>query len=81
MQNVILKDYAVMPVPSNMLEKSIMDYVDDNGQWNWFAFSNYLPHSLALAIVAIMPPCVEGDMDRIFWGFSTKGNFTVRSAY
>ncbi|KAK9195305.1 hypothetical protein WN943_003425 [Citrus x changshan-huyou] len=66
MQNVMLKDYIVMPVPSNMLEKSIMDYVDDNGQWNWFAFSNYLPHSLALAIVAIMPPCVEGGMDRIF---------------
>ena len=81
MQNVTLKDYAVMPVPSNILEKSIRDYVNDHGQWNWDAFSNYLPHSLVLAIAAIMPPCVEGGMDRIFWGFSTKGNFTVKSAY
>ena len=81
MQNVILKDYVVMPVPSNMLDNSFREYVDSNGQWNWVAFSNYLPHSLALAITAIMPPCVEGGMDRIFWGFSTKGNFIVKSAY
>lgn len=81
MKNVILKDYVVMSVPSNMLDNSIREYVDNNGQWNWVAFSNYLPHRLVLAIVAIMPPCVEGGMDRIFWGFSTKDNFTVKSAY
>ena len=31
MQNVRLKGYAVMPVPSNMLENSIRDYVNDMG--------------------------------------------------
>ncbi|KAH9671332.1 putative ribonuclease H protein [Citrus sinensis] len=64
MQNVILKDYVVMPVPSNMLDNSIRAYVDNNGQWNWVAFNNYLPHSLVLTIAAIMPPCVEAGIDR-----------------
>ena len=60
MQNVILKDYFVMPIPSNMLDNSIRAYVDNNGQWNWVAFNNYLPHRLALTIAVIMPPCVGG---------------------
>lgn len=65
MQNVILKDYALILVPSNMLDNSIVDFIDNNGQWSWPAFNNYLPHRLVLTIVAIMPPYVEAGIDHL----------------
>lgn len=48
MQSVILKYHALRLIPSKMLEDSIADYVDNNGQRNWNAFNSYLLHSLVL---------------------------------
>ncbi|KAH9661420.1 putative ribonuclease H protein [Citrus sinensis] len=59
----------------------VADCVDQNGNWLWNKFSFCLNNHVVLRIASMAPPsAIRGD-DRVYWGASNTGIFTVHSAY
>lgn len=67
--------------PSIIGTKKVTDFIEDNGCWNRGSFSHLLPHTVIIRIASFMPPWAAGGADQHFWAESTKGHFTVKSAY
>lgn len=54
------------------------DFVSLDNQWKWEIFS---PNHIVLKIASIQPPTPTRGQDPISWSASSKGLFTIKSAY
>ncbi|XP_024042019.1 uncharacterized protein LOC112099143 [Citrus clementina] len=76
-----LTNYTVTSIPNSMRNMLVADCVDQNGNWLWNKFSFCLNNHVVLRIASMAPPsAMQGD-DRVYWGASNTGIFTVHSAY
>ena len=73
--------HATGLISPNLLECSVADFVNSDGNWKWDVFSHLLPHKIILHIAACKPPCLDDGIDQVYWKYSKNGNFTVSSAY
>ncbi|KAH9704391.1 putative ribonuclease H protein [Citrus sinensis] len=76
-----LIDYAIAPIGEDILQGKVVDFVNQKSQWKWEIFSPLLPNHILLKIASIQLPRPERGKDQVYWLASSKGNFTVRSAY
>lgn len=63
------------------LVKKVVEYVDENGNWRWNVLQDKLSASSLLKLAAIKPPSLGDGDDLPFWGWTSFGVFTVKSAY
>ncbi|KAK9177868.1 hypothetical protein WN943_027058 [Citrus x changshan-huyou] len=61
--------------------KCVVDFVDDEGNWNWIMFGHFLPNQIFPQITAIKPPSDEGCENQPFWAHSKSGNFTSKQSF
>ncbi|KAH9728215.1 putative ribonuclease H protein [Citrus sinensis] len=66
---------------NTLLSKRVVDFVDENGNWNWCLFSHLVPNNILLKIASVHPPKASHGHDSYFWGVSSNGIFSVKSAY
>ncbi|KAL9419174.1 hypothetical protein AB3S75_037017 [Citrus x aurantiifolia] len=76
-----LINLAVLPVPHELINATVSDFLNVHGGWNWSAFEHLLPNSILMQIASIMPHNPLLGVDQIFWSYEPSGHFTVRSAY
>ncbi|KAL9451429.1 hypothetical protein AB3S75_013068 [Citrus x aurantiifolia] len=76
-----LADFVTQPIPNTLLSKRVADFVDETGNWNWSLFSHLLPNNILLKIASVHPPKASHEVDSYFWGVSSNGIFSVKSAY
>lgn len=68
-------------VPIDLQGKCVADFIDIDGDWRWNAFKNLLPTPICLKIAGLRPPNMFDYPDRITWGPTNDGKFSVKSAY
>lgn len=73
--------YALTTIPNEIINNTVADFVDQNGNWNWISFRHLLPNNIILRISSIFPPRQERGEDQLYWAESERGSFTVKSAY
>ncbi|KAH9724217.1 putative ribonuclease H protein [Citrus sinensis] len=76
-----LAEFVTQPIPNTLLSKRVADFVDETGNWNWSLFSHLLPNNILLKIASVHPPTASHGADSFFWGASSNGTFSVKSAY
>ena len=76
-----LINLAVHPVPHELVNATVSDFLNVHGGWNWSVFDHLLPNSILMQIASVMPPNPLLGVDKIFWSYEPSGHFTVRSAY
>ena len=76
-----LADFVTQPILNDLLNKRVVDFIDVIGNWNWPLFCHLVSSSILLKIAAIHPPTISHGNDNYFWGISSNGMFSVRSAY
>ena len=80
-EEIIIADHITNPIPNELINKWVADFVDDEGQWNLDMISVFLPNQILLQITAIKPPS-DGKCDNLlYWAHSKTGKFTSKSAY
>lgn len=57
------------------------EFADNNGNWKCGTFGHLLPNNIILKIASIQPPMDQRRDYQVYWADSTKGIFTVKSAY
>ena len=68
-------------MPQELVKATVSEFINGHGDWNWSAFEHLLSNSVLLQIASVMPPNPLLGVDKIFWRYEPRGNFTVRSAY
>ena len=58
-----------------------MDFFVEGLEWDWSKFQHLLPEDVVHLIEAIMPPGESHGEDEAFWGPSSSGKFSIKSAY
>ena len=76
-----LINYTVASIPVSMRNMLVADCVDQNGNWLWNRFNSFLNNHAVLRIASMAPPSSMRGEDRMYWGASNSGNFTVQTAY
>ncbi|KAH9791204.1 putative ribonuclease H protein [Citrus sinensis] len=76
-----LAAYTSQPIPNTLLSKRVADFVDEIGNWNCSLFSHLLPNNILLKIASVHPPTASHGAESFFWGASSNGTFSVKSAY
>ncbi|PKI47771.1 hypothetical protein CRG98_031904 [Punica granatum] len=77
----LMNDWANAVVPMELRENPVNAYVNNEGNWRWDLFSEFLPHQSVLKIASMVPPSMDRGEDRPFWNLSVRGLFTMGSAY
>ncbi|CAA0834018.1 Unknown protein, partial [Striga hermonthica] len=72
---------ALGPVPEHHLSWTLDKFVDSAGAWRWDLFQPLLPATSLLRIAATLPPSPGSGDDIMYWGWSSDGRFTTKSAY
>ncbi|KAK9220713.1 hypothetical protein WN944_009136 [Citrus x changshan-huyou] len=72
---------TVASIPDSMRNMTAAECVDQNGNWLWNRFSSLLNNHAVLRIAYMAPPSAARGDDRVYWGASNTGTFTVQSAY
>ena len=72
---------TVASIPDSMRNMTVAECVDQNGNWLWNRFSSLLNNHAVLRIASMAPPSAARGDDRVYWGASNTGTFTVQSAY
>ncbi|EEF37630.1 conserved hypothetical protein [Ricinus communis] len=67
-------------VPPEMLEDRLSKFLDANGQSHWERISLFLPHSIVLHITSMLPPRLDVGDDRVYWRYTSNGQFNMKSA-
>ena len=80
-EELIISNHTTIQIPDDLKNKCVVDFVDDEGNWNWSIFGHFLPNQIFPQITVIKPPSDEGCEDQPFWAHSKSGNFTSKSAY
>ena len=81
MLEVPLLELTVAPVPDDQVHLQIIHFGNEDEGWKWGMFSELLPHAVVLQIAAHQPPHHSGSPDHLYWGLSSSGLFTTKSAY
>ncbi|KAL9416421.1 hypothetical protein AB3S75_039585 [Citrus x aurantiifolia] len=76
-----LADCVTQPILNTLLSKRVADFVDETGNWNWCLFSHLVPNNILLKIALVHPPKASHGAGSYFWGVSSNGIFSVKSAY
>ncbi|KAH9706368.1 hypothetical protein KPL70_012184 [Citrus sinensis] len=76
-----LTNYTVTSIPNSMRNMLVANCVDQNRNWLWNKFSFCLNNHAVLKIASMAPPSAMRGDDRVYWGASNTGIFTVHSAY
>ncbi|GLT30109.1 hypothetical protein SLA2020_049290 [Shorea laevis] len=77
----ILLDHASNSVPPYLLNSSVADIIDSNGNWQLDQIGEFLPAHVLHLIHAVPLSTVGSIEDNIYWHNSTTGEFTVSSAF
>lgn len=80
-KNQPLINYTIALVLDHLINKKVVDFVDNAGNWLWENFSFLLPYHILLRIASYKPPSADDGADQVFWAESAKGCFTVKSVY
>ena len=75
-----LKHLAFSPISESDMSKTVKDYLDCNGNWQWNSFRDLLPPSILDAIAAMRIP-LSPSTKRVSWDLTENGDFTVKSTY
>ena len=75
-----LSEVATQQIPEYLLFKTVDYFVGSDG-WDWSKFQHLLPSEVLDLIVAIMPPDNAQGKDECYWGPSSSGTFSIKSAY
>lgn len=76
-----LKHLALRDISESELSKKVCDYVTQDGQWSWSSFEKLLLVSTLIQIASIKPPSPDDGAPQCYWGPSSYGAFTIRSAH
>ena len=76
-----LINYTVASISDSMRNMSVAECVDQNGKWLWNKFISLLNNHVVLRIAAMAPPSATRGDDRVYWGASNTGIFTIQLAY
>ncbi|XP_055960979.1 uncharacterized protein LOC126672148 [Mercurialis annua] len=79
--NNILIDIAASQVPIDMLNYTVNYFVNSNGGWDWEKFAPFIPARWVMKIANVIPPHHSNGVDFLYWGLSSSGHFTTKSAY
>ncbi|CAA0833292.1 Unknown protein [Striga hermonthica] len=77
----ILSYIAICPIPGEQLDWTIDKLVNGARGWRWDLFQELLPATTCLRISAVSPPSSGLGDDLMYWGWSSDGHFSTRSAY
>ena len=78
---VSLISFVTSHLPSIEKSRLVKEYVNEYGDWNWSAFSAWLPNTILLHIAAMLPHHAGAGDDTAFWNNSSSGQFQVKEAY
>ena len=76
-----LSNYATVNLLNDELEKTIADFVNSDGNWDWHRLMSFLPAHVCDYIAGIAPPSDVGVPDCVAWKCSHNGDFSIRSTY
>ena len=75
-----LSEVVVSVIPDYLMYKAVDFFVDSSGL-AWDMFERFVPAEVASIIAATSPPRAMEEDDVAFWGPSSTGDFTVKTAY
>ena len=76
-----LAAFILQPIPPNLCDLYVANFVTVDGSWNCPKFSYLLSHFAVMRIASVHPPSARNGADKAYWVVSTQGNFTVKSSY
>ena len=76
-----LINYTVASISDSMRNMLVAECVDQNGNWLWNIFSSLLNNRVVLRIASMAPPSTTRSDDRMYWGASNTGIFTIQSVF
>ncbi|CAA0828653.1 Unknown protein [Striga hermonthica] len=76
-----LSSIVVNVPPSEFCNATVAELVSGSGEWRWDLLHGLLPASILIRLAATLPPREMEDSNRLVWGFSPDGRFTMKSAY
>lgn len=79
LEDRLLIDLAINPVPEIWEGVAVAEYWSDNG-WNQNALHNLLPPIVVSKLASIRVDARSSITDKIFWGLTESGLFTTKSA-
>ncbi|CAA7059442.1 unnamed protein product [Microthlaspi erraticum] len=77
----ILRDVAVTEIPEDMLNLTASDLWTDWVGWDFQRITPNVSDTTRLELTAVVVDTRSGRHDRLSWGETSDGNFTVSSAY
>ena len=45
-KEIIIADYITKPIPAELINKRVVDFVNVEGQWNWNMISTFIPNQI-----------------------------------
>ncbi|KAF8390857.1 hypothetical protein HHK36_023156 [Tetracentron sinense] len=79
--NAPLSTVALGLIMAEDMEKFVVEYVNEHGEWNWDVIGALLPTATQLHIHAVRVFPSLALEDRLVWCGSNSGSFTTSSAY
>ncbi|XP_057432959.1 uncharacterized protein LOC130725784 [Lotus japonicus] len=78
----VLINSATVEVPATEAVKTVADYYDhEHGRWNTTPLLHCLPAAVIAEILSMPPPAPSIGSDQVYWGLTSDGRFTSKSAY
>ncbi|CAN1807597.1 Putative ribonuclease H protein At1g65750 [Linum perenne] len=79
--DVILEDHARFELSEIEKKRTVVEVVDQNGEWDWHFLRRALPEDVIFIVAGMEPPTVDDREDEMIWGPNPKGKFSIKSAY
>ena len=76
-----LSHHALVALSDSELNKTVADFVLDDGNWDWQSLLVVLPRAICDYIAGLAPPRDLDILDSVAWRGSNDGDFSVKSAY
>ncbi|XP_057747786.1 uncharacterized protein LOC130966983 [Arachis stenosperma] len=76
-----LKEVALTNLEEDKLNEKVVDYVNENGDWDWEALNRVLPEEVIDILYTIKAPNLQIGEDSISWMSCPNGVFSIKSAY
>ncbi|KAG7533623.1 Ribonuclease H domain [Arabidopsis thaliana x Arabidopsis arenosa] len=81
LSNEPLLDSVVTDVPTDQMELRVKELWREGTGWIFNRITPYVSHSARLQLMAVVIDNITGARDRLSWGETADGEFTVKSAY
>lgn len=72
---------VVQPIPANLGDYVVADFVRSDGSWDINGFIYYIPNVVLQEVVASLPQTLTAHPDVPIWGYTSSGVYTASSAY